>query len=213
MTEDICYMAVDGRPPKSSAVDTLCRIGKAGKVEFGFGEVVVLANSLPSSNWPEVEVRKIESMNLADYSRFTFLQLHLHTDKPFILVYQDDGYALNKDLWNPKFMDYDYVGAPWPDYLPWSKDGFKVGNGGFSLRSRKLCEFCSTLPFPNLAEDIAICVYYRDFLVKCGFKFAPVEIAREFSCELPIDSSHTIQTSFGFHGKHHMKLAEELTNG
>jgi len=212
MMNDICYIAIDGRGGSENAVDKLSLIGSKAKEKFGFGEVVVLSAVPPKLTYSNVSVRSIGEMNLAEYSAFVFSKIHLYTDKPYILIYQDDGYALNKDRWNPKFMDYDYIGAPWPERFNWSAKGYKVGNGGFSLRTRKFCEFCSTLPFPNQPEDMAICVFYRDLLVKRGFKFADQHLAKEFSCEHPIDESHSLLTSFGFHGKHNLKLAEDIAN-
>ena len=61
-------------------------------------------------------------------------------------------------LWDPKFLNYDYIGALWPHY----KEN-QVGNGGFSLRSKKLLESSRKLIEENpdynlpLIEDDYIC--------------------------------------------------------
>ena len=47
---------------------------------------------------------------------------------------QWDGYAVNPGAWDAAFLDCDYLGAKWS----WHKDAMRVGNGGFSLRSRRL---------------------------------------------------------------------------
>jgi len=50
-----------------------------------------------------------------------------------ILVYQLDSIiCLNSPRKFTSFLQYDYIGSPWP----WNKTTY-VGNGGFSLRSRK----------------------------------------------------------------------------
>lgn len=204
---DICYMAVDGRLTEANAVERLCEIGDRAKDKFGFGEVVVLSARSPKNSPLHTKVTTIRPLNYLQYSQFVFSQIHLHTEKKFVLIYQDDGFALNPDNWTDEFLNYDYIGAPWPKYFPWSKDGTDVGNGGFSLRSRKLIEFCSRLPYPmGAAEDMVICGFYRNRIKDAGFTFAPFDLARRFSCEWPIDATHTISSSFGFHGKHNLHL-------
>ena len=83
-----------------------------------------------------------------------------------------------------------------------------VGNGGFSLRSRKLVEITSkidfdSLKFPIKNEDVIICHYLYKEMLKNGIRFAPPEIASQFSME---NEHHLygqdVNTVFGFHGKH-----------
>jgi len=66
------------------------------------------------------------------YSRFVIKDLNKHINSDFALLIQWDGYIVNPLVWNPKFQDYDYIGAKWW----WYSDGHNVGNGGFSLRSK-----------------------------------------------------------------------------
>lgn len=121
---------------------------------------------------------------------------HITTDQT--LYVQWDGIANDKTQWTDEFLKYDYIGAPWP----WEREGYNVGNGGFSLRSRRLLDACLddhvklTAARNFTAEDTFIGIDYRDFLEeKYGIKFAPTELARQFSFEL---GKHT--PSFGFHG-------------
>ena len=72
-----------------------------------------------------------------------------------MLVIQDDGHIVNPSLWDEEFLKYDYIGLPWPFEDSWIEKQLKeqrpiirkvypknrVGNGGFSLRSRKFLEF------------------------------------------------------------------------
>jgi Protein of unknown function (DUF5672) len=72
-----------------------------------------------------------------------------------------------------------------------------VGNGGFSLRSRKLLLALQSLqPDPSEPEDMAICVTLRPRLEReFGIRFAPLEVAQRFAIEY---GPH--RPAFGFHG-------------
>ena len=84
----------------------------------------------------------------------------------------------------------------------------RVGNGGFSLRSRKLAEVTSkinfnTLKFPIKSEDIIICHYLYEDIINNGIRFAPPKLAAQFSIESVDDNfERNINSVFGFHGKH-----------
>jgi hypothetical protein len=148
----------------------------------------------------------------------------------FNLTVQPDGFAINPQAWDDRFWEYDYIGAPWPwmwgggPYWP----GPIVGNGGFSLRSRKLHRAIVDLDIkwrvadwaadqrinrreyytrgPNgekyLVEDILISLWYRDRLEK-GFdiRFCSAELANKFSVETVSSfTQYWLGRSFGFHG-------------
>ena len=136
-----------------------------------------------------------------EYSKFiTSGSIPLETD--FVLVVQVDGFILNPSAWDNKFFEFDYIGAPWPHLEN------RTGNGGFSLRSKKLNDALKDI-FLNIPEenyksenlyqeDVYICINKRKILEeKYGIKFAPFEIASKFSVE---DRNYTNQ--FGFHGKY-----------
>jgi hypothetical protein len=110
------------------------------------------------------------------------------------LLIQFDGYVVNSLSWNPAFLKYDYIGAVWP----FREDFECVGNGGFSLRSKKLLAALQdqeiTTEFP---EDDVICIKYRELLqTKYGIKIAPKDLANCFSME----KDRSVSNPFGFHG-------------
>ena len=83
-----------------------------------------------------------------------------------------------------------------------------VGNGGFSLRSRKLVETTAkinfnSLNFPIKAEDVVICYFLYQEMVDNGIRFAPPKLAAQFSME-NVDHLYdqNVNSVFGFHGKH-----------
>jgi len=121
------------------------------------------------------------------YSHFMVKRLGAYIKTEFVLVVQTDGFIVNIDKWNPEFLKYDYIGSPWhsSQLQPNMNPTHLVGNGGFSLRSRRLQEFL--MEDPNIKqthpEDVAICQWYRTYLEDKGFIFAPVALAHQFSCE------------------------------
>jgi hypothetical protein len=145
-----------------------------------------------------VEIKIIDKIQSREaYSNFMLDNIGDYFTSEFALIVQWDGYIINKDAWNPDFLNYDYIGAKW-----WHKDGLNVGNGGFSLRSRKLIQAIKKLNIKNRndTEDNIICrTYRRELENKYGIKYADEKIADQFAYErgfTPTASS----TPWGFHG-------------
>src|SRR5687768_728738 len=168
-----------------------------------FGAVLLLSDREPDAARPGSEWRRIRRIaSREQYSWFMLRELAAHIATPFALCVQWDGYALNGARWSEAFLEYDYIGAPWPQF----DDDYRVGNGGFSLRSRKLLQASAKLPVrPGDAEDIAICRTHRRRLEKeAGVRVAPEEVARAFSFErLPRTGAE-----FGFHGVFNIQSVE-----
>lgn len=142
-----------------------------------------------------IEVPEIASA-LA-YSQFMLGSLADHITTSHCLIVQWDGHVIRPEMWDQRFLEYDYIGASWPQFT----DGHDVGNGGFSLRSRKLIEACSAPQFAQShPEDVAIGRGNRDWLESRGMKFAPRSVADCFSAERAGNAAH----SFGYHGVWHM---------
>ena len=130
-----------------------------------------------------------------NYCRFLINELYKYIKSDYILICQWDGYIRNPRAWTNEFLDYDYIGAPW-DF----NDPESVGNGGFSLRSKKLMTAMAELSLTAeecWPEDRVICRKYRKYLNDLGFKFAPIDLAKDFSVEVWNGGKYTKQ--FGFH--------------
>ena len=128
------------------------------------------------------------------YSAFVLKNLVEHVDTAHVLLIQWDGYVVNPDAWRGEFLACDYIGAKWF----WHTDGMRVGNGGFSLRSRRLLR---ALQDPRIGligpEDETICRSFRDLLEReHGIAFAPEALADAFAFE----AAYPIGRPFGFHG-------------
>jgi hypothetical protein len=158
---------------------------------------------------PGVKFIHTEISGIGNYSRFCINNLDSHYNSDFCLIFQDDGFILNPELWDDNFYNYDYIGAPWPLYIGWPEEGKQVGNGGFSLRSRKFTSVSSKLPGSYDNEDTYILMTHREVLMENNIKIAPLEVARKFAIENYLDENHTIDKCFGFHAKHLLESATE----
>lgn len=164
--------------------------------QCSFGDVKLLTNR----DDLKYAVKIPEIKGLEGYSRFMMRGLHRFVHTPFAMVCQWDGRPIQPQYWTDEFLSFDYGGAPFnPSGL--------VGNGGASLRSKRLMEACSRLPEGNdHPEDAAISICFRQELERQGMKFMPLKLASQFSFEgrsfdgvewrgLPIECGK----SFAFH--------------
>lgn len=173
-----------------------------------FGDAVLLTDRVGQVGEADLpaSVRRvgIEPLRSVEaYSRFMLdgLLAHLRPAQSHVLVIQWDGHVLNAQAWSDEFLGFDYIGAPWP-HLPAPHD---VGNGGFSLRSRRLIDALQDADIRETQpEDHVICLDYHDLLVaRHGIRFAPVDVASRFAFELTPPKGPT----FGFHGFFNFHLA------
>src|SRR5262249_46585437 len=149
-----------------------------------FARVLLLTSRLPSALIAPTGVEIVPVAGIGSrraYSEFIVKSLLPHISTPHVLLVQWDGYVTNPDAWDPEFLDSDYIGAQWF----WHADGMRVGNGGFSLRSRRLLE---ALQDPRIvagdAEDETICRTYRPLLEReYGIRFADEATADRFAFE------------------------------
>lgn len=153
-----------------------------------------------------IEVIKIPSVNSKnDYSFFIIKELHKHFDTSHCLIVQYDSAILNSECWDDDFLNYDYIGARW--LYPITERC--VGNGGLSIRSKRLMEILATDDFIKCTEqeDDAICRLYGEYLEdKYDIKFAPYEVADKFAFELVAPT----QKTFGHHGYFHNEFKEHI---
>jgi Protein of unknown function (DUF5672) len=160
-----------------------------------FGRVLLLSDvSPPPGINAAIEWRPITPLvTRTDYSRFILQGLANHIATSHALLIQWDGFVLSGAQWDSRFLDYDYIGAVWPHF----GDEHRVGNGGFSLRSKRLLDRCQHLPYDGFSgEDLTICRGFRPLLEEYGIRFAPEDVAKRFSYE----RTPSAGDEFGFHG-------------
>jgi len=169
--------------------------------DIDFGKSKFFSNIKPKTILDSTEFIQIEKLTHETYSVFVLHELHKYIDTEYCLIVHDDGFVINSHLWNDEFLNYDYIGAPWYHTIPHYGHIYRVGNGGFSLRSKKLLDLCANLPVKG-HEDSTICLKYRPYLESRGCKFAPVEVAMKFSLEEKIpECEFDLNNTFGFHGR------------
>lgn len=166
--------------------------------QIDFGECLLFTDVAVSVAHPGIRIVPIEQLTSAmAYSRFVLGQLADHVTTRHCLVVQWDGHVLDARRWDPAFLEFDYIGASWPQF----SDGHDVGNGGFSLRSQRLLRACQDARFAAAdVEDLEIGRTHRAWLEGQGMRFAPRPLADRFSAERAGDPA----TSFGYHGVWHM---------
>ncbi|CAF3775767.1 unnamed protein product [Rotaria sp. Silwood1] len=99
-----------------------------------------------------------------------------------ILLFQiDSAMCSNSPHKITDFLQYDYIGAPWDlSFFTFDRQ-YRVGNGGFSLRSRsKILALLALIPYDSkIPED----VWYAQNLHRVNGSIPSIEIAKTFSVE------------------------------
>jgi Protein of unknown function (DUF5672) len=171
--------------------------------------VLFLTDALPAglSAPGGVEVRNIGAIaSRHDYSGFIMKRLVEHVETSHVLVTQWDGYVVRPEAWRDEFLNWDYIGAVWRQ----GDKTFGVGNGGFSLRSRRLLNALRDDRFRlTQNEDQDICGHFRPVLEgEFGIRFADEALADAFSFETDPRPWLSGQPVFGFHGIFNLFLTE-----
>jgi hypothetical protein len=99
-----------------------------------------------------------------------------------ILFFQiDSAMCSNSPHKITDFLQYDYIGAPWDSsWFPFNKQ-YRVGNGGFSLRTRsKILALLALIPYNRkMPED----VWYAENMHRVNGSIPSIEIAMTFAVE------------------------------
>lgn len=158
-----------------------------------FAKVVLITNldrvKTKRSDIEYVQAPPIKSTK--DYSDLLLTGLDQYVEGSHVLVIQWDSFVIHPQLWSDEFLQYDYIGPVWPHHPE-----TPVGNGGFSLRSKKLLHAIQQPGFVKKhPEDYCICADNKDFLEQHKIVIAPVNVAERFAVERA-----AWHEAFGFHG-------------
>ena len=176
-----------------------------------FGDAVFVSDKKPwflPKNIRFSYTSKLDSIDKFNYKMVYELKDHINTD--FCLVVHADGFVIHPELWDDAFMDYDYIGSPWPeptnDYAYRDSKGqiSRVGNS-VSLRSKRLLEYPSlhNLKWEKVYddvynEDVFLCCTHKNEMEDAGLRWAPIEVAVRFAREHAIPENKGIEP-FAFH--------------
>lgn len=180
--------------------------------EITFGRVLLLAPYNPNPEKNSYDYIQINGFqDVGEWGRFICFELHKYITTDYIILVHSDGFIVNPSAWDDRFLEYDYIGAPWP--LSKIKGHFVDSNGvparvgnSVSLRSLRLLRAPSKLNLKwdveeqlgHLNEDGFLCAINKNQLESEGMIFAPLEIACIFSRENPIPENKGLKT-FAFH--------------
>ncbi|MBL7005154.1 MAG: hypothetical protein ISR69_14140 [Gammaproteobacteria bacterium] len=177
-----------------------------------FDKVLLISHFDPAPHSNTYEYIQIDPFkSVADWGRFIIFDLYKYIDTDFIILIHADGFIVNPSAWDPAFLQYDYIGAPWAlsrakgHFIDANGNNVRVGNS-VSLRSAKLLKAPSLLglnwdtedQLGYLHEDGFLCAHNKILLESKGIKFAPLDLACHFSRENPIPENKGI-TPFAFH--------------
>lgn len=166
--------------------------------QIAFADCLLFTDAEVQPNHPEIRVVPIHKLtSVVDYSDFLLSAVVDRVKTSHCLIVQWDGHVLDASRWRPEFLEYDYIGAVWPHF----QDSHNVGNGGFSLRSRRLMEACRDPEFEvSHPEDVAIGRINRKWLESKGMRFASPALADMFA----VERRGNLRESFGYHGVFNM---------
>ncbi len=175
-----------------------------------FGAVKIASHYIPEGMPDYMQYIYAPYMgNINEYNSYIFSGLAGEITTSHCLIIQHDSWIIHPEVWDNEWLQYDYIGAPWAikeDAYICHDTGehVRVGNGGFSLRSKKLLCVPYKHKLPLLEEqgwyneDGNICVYHRKRMLELGIKYAPIDVAARFSYENPVPENYEVKT-FGFH--------------
>ena len=190
-----------------------------------FNNVFLLSDQTISGNFDLISIKKIRDVE--DYNN-EILNLSKHIKSEYVLIIQHDGHVINHKKWDDLFLKFDYIGAPWPNSNKWNErwkyypkemeekilknlNLNRIGNGGFSLRSKKFLDYSrSYKEVDGAPEDIFLNILNYDKAFEYGIKYPDVKTAISFSYEIPLKGKNLEKEKrfhfynkndhFGWHG-------------
>lgn len=184
-------------------------------IALGTKNIEGMYNALEQSQkgieWGAVKlITAIQCNTIDEWNHAIIFRLREFVDTNYCMLVHPDGFVVNPESWRPEFLDYDYIGAPWPmptdNYSYRTPDGeiVRVGNS-VSIRSKRILnmpyemEFAWRTYFGNTNEDGFLTCHNRRLLQQFGCRFAPIEVAKYFSRELEIPENQDVESPFAFH--------------
>ncbi len=114
-----------------------------------YGEVVLITHRRPLFLPKKITYKhtsRLTNIDCFNYKMVYELGDYIQTD--FALIVHYDGFVVHPESWRDEFLDYDYIGSPWPLPKPGKVHSYhdvygnlcRVGNS-VSIRSKRLLDF------------------------------------------------------------------------
>ena len=180
--------------------------------EIEFGDVILITHRKPFFLPKDIHYR--HTSKLTDIDAFNYkmvYELADFIDTDYVLLVHYDGFVVNPESWRDDFLDYDYIGSPWP--LPSDDIAYRDSQGNIcrvgnsvSIRSKRLLEFPrqAKLKWERMEdglfnEDTFLCCKNKNIIEDAGMRFAPIEVAKYFGHECMIPEIMDVEKPFIFH--------------
>lgn len=163
--------------------------------DIEFGDAVIVTHKKPFGLPKNIRYAHTSKLTNIDHFNYkTVYELGDYVNTEYALLVHADGFVVNPDSWRDEFLDYDYIGSPWPmptnDLMYRDINGnlCRVGNS-VSIRSKRLMDFPKKCNMPWTPEDGCfnedgfICCRMRHLFEAEGMKYAPLELAIYFGHE------------------------------
>jgi hypothetical protein len=197
MLKDLTIVAVDSLNYEATAM----ALDKTREI-FPDAKVITFSDK---NFYPDSTFYQTSKFDAKEHSRICLHEVGDRLETNYVMFIQYDGFPTNKDCWSDEFLKYDFIGAPVrmdTDSFVVNYDNFFVGNGGFSLRTKRLMMLTKNIEQQFVdgddsfwLEDMLICHKNRSWLEDMGITFAPLELAQQFSKGETLGLENTL----GFH--------------
>ncbi len=114
--------------------------------------IEAIKKSCEQINFGEVKYIQLGSIKDIDsWNEAVIYELPKYIDTEFCLFIHGDGFVIHPELWQDSWLDYDFIGAPWPlpndsySYLDDQGELVRVGNS-VGLRSKRLMDLVAKRP-------------------------------------------------------------------
>lgn len=184
-------------------------------IALGSTNIIGMINALEKSQkgikWGAIKlITEIQCNTIDQWNRAIVFDLRHFVDTEFCMLVHPDGFVVHPESWKEEFLNYDYIGAPWPlptdpfSYRTPDGEIVRVGNS-VSIRSKALLELPYQMEvawrsyFGNTHEDGFLTCHNRRIFQHMGARYAPIEVAKYFSRELDIPENEDVEFPFAFH--------------
>lgn len=178
-----------------------------------FGDLVIYSDRADLINVPGArQIAAPCGTDKKDVMEFYYGEAAQAITTSHALMIEWDAGIRDVGMWRDEFLQYDYIGAPWPlEYLEvWGGDPeCNVGNGGFTLLSKKLSDLIYThraaLP---VSSDVHPSRDHRRAYeqLDSSIRWAPRSVAADFAFEHGTPGERDCP-SFGYHDVFNWPLA------